>query len=228
MVSSFCRSATRRRTQAGFGRTEALVLFFVLILAAVAIVAPFEGFLENSRLARGVDCARTLSTLLSQYSVDNNGTYPAGEGTSAPGKSEGIALNLLQNNFTPDASVFAVGSTPAYSGKATDYSDLTAANMSWDFTAGANATTGIPATAPDSLPIVYTTGQQVTYPTTPDGTTSLPLTGNGPFGLKGMVVAYKNNSAQFISAANTGAGPFCPGFFPPEFKDTTIYTQIKP
>jgi hypothetical protein len=191
-------------------------------------IGPVLSYLEKARIERGVESAHIISTLLSQYATDNNGVYPVGEGTSAAGKSEGIALNLLQNNYTPDATVFAVGSTVAYSGKASDFSDITASNISWDFTAGANAATGITSTDPDLLPTVYSTGETVTYPSTAGAGFDLPLSGKGPFGFKGVVVAYKNNSAAFIPATSSGSTALCSGFISREFKGPGPYTQIKP
>ncbi len=228
MPSSPFRPVVIRGARAGLSRTEVLVLVVLLLVAAGLGCIALAGYLERSRLSRAVDSARTLSTLLSQYAIDNNDVYPVGEGTPAIGKSEGIALNLLQNNFTPDASIFAVGSTPAYRGTAHDFSDLSAANMSWDFTAGANAATGITPSAPDLLPVVFTTGETVAYPATPGAGLNLPPSGNGPFGHKGVVVAYKNNSARFIFAAGAAPALVCPGFISPDFKDAGTYTQIRP
>jgi type II secretory pathway pseudopilin PulG len=211
----------------GLTRTELLVLLGVLGVLALAATGPVTHYLAQARLNRAVKSAWTLNTLLSQYATDNNGIYPVGEGTSAMGKSEGIARSLLQNNYTPDASVFAVGSTPPYQGSAPDFSDLGAANMSWDFTAGATATTGLTSAAPDLLPIVYGTGESVTYPAPATGL-DLLLIGKGPFGKKGIVVAYKNNNAVFIRATISGTNSVCPNFISKEFKDSGAYTQIKP
>jgi hypothetical protein len=217
---------------AGLTRVQLIFILGVLLILAVVAVRPVSVYLEKSRINRGVEGAHTLSLLLSQYATDNNGVYPVGEGTSAAGKSEGIARNLLENNYTPDASVFAVGSTEGYSGKASDFSDLAAANISWDFTAGATSTTGITSAAPDLLPTVYGTGETIAYPTTPGAGLDLTLTGNGPFGSKGIVVAYKANNAVFITGtpAGTPAGTtvVCPGFISKDFKDPGPYTQIKP
>ena len=101
-------------------------------------------------------------------------------------------------------------------------------NVSWDFTAGADATTGITSAAPDLLPVVYTTGQSVSYPKTSGSGLDLPFATRGPLGVQGMVVGYKNGSARFISAVPSGTGTVCPDFISKEFKDTSVYTQIKP
>jgi type II secretory pathway pseudopilin PulG len=212
----------------GLTRTELLVLVGILAILIGVGFGPITEHLEKARINRAVESARTINTLLSQYATDNNGVYPVGEGTPATGKSEGIALNLLENNYTPDATIFAVGSTVPYSGKAPDFSDITAANISWDFTGGATASTGITLAAPDLLPTVYGTGETVTYPTTAGTGLDLPLSGNGPFGKKGIVVAYKGNNAAFIEGVLSGTTVECPGFISTAFKDAEPYTQIRP
>jgi type II secretory pathway pseudopilin PulG len=208
----------------------------VELVAGIAILAMLAGlgwiciapWLEHARITRAMESARTLNTLLSQYGTDNDGVYPVGLGTSAPGKSEGIARNLLANNYAPDASLFALGSATRYAGKAPDFSDLTAASISWDFTAGASSTAGITSAAPDLLPTLYTTGQNVIYPTTPGAGLDLPLSESGPFGKSGMVVAEKGGGATFIPGAPSGPTVICHGFISGAFKGTGPYTQIRP
>jgi type II secretory pathway pseudopilin PulG len=212
----------------GLTRTELLVLVGILVILAGVGFGPITEHIEKAKINRAVESARTINTLLSQYATDNNGVYPVGEGTSAAGKSEGIARNLLENNYTPDATIFAVGSTAPYSGKASDFSDITAANLSWDFTGGATTSTGITSAAPDLLPTVYGTGENVTYPTSAGTGLNLPLSGNGPFGKKGIVVAYKANNAAFIPGTPSGTTVECPGFISTAFKDAGPYTQIRP
>ena len=212
----------------GMARTEILVVIVVLLILAGVAVGPVEWYLEKSRISHAVENARTISTILSQYATDNNGVYPTGEGTSAAGKSEGIARNLLENNYTPDAAIFALGSAVPYAGKASDFSDITASNISWDFTAGATATTGITSTDPDLLPTVYSTGETITYPATAGADFDLTLSGHGPFGTKGVVVAYKSNNAAFIKGTPSGTTAICPGFISREFKSAGTYTQIRP
>jgi len=221
-------SSPSASSQSGLTRVELLFLVgIVLVLVAIAF-GPVIDYLTNGRVTRAVQSAHTLDVLLSQYATDNNGVYPVGEGTSNIGTSKGIAQNLLENNFTPDASIFAVGSTVKYQGTGEDYSKIAAANISWDFTGGSTALTGITSAAPDLLPIVFTTGESVAYSTTAGTGLDLTLSGNGPFGKEGVVVAYKNNSAKFILGVVSGPTVKCPGFISPEFKDAGPYTQIKP
>jgi type II secretory pathway pseudopilin PulG len=209
-------------------RAELLVFTGTLLVLLAAGFVPVRNYLEQARINRAVESAHTINTLLSQYATDNNGVYPVGEGTPMAGKSEGIARNLLENNYTPDASVFAVGSTARYAGTATDFSDLAATNMSWDFTAGANATTGLTSTAPDDLPTVYGTGETVSYPTASGAGLDLALSGTGPFDDKGIVVAYKGGNAAFIPGMVSGTTVTCPGFIPKTLQDVGPFTQIRP
>ena len=212
----------------GFSRVELLVLAAILVIFAGVACGPISDHMEKSKINRAVESARTINTLLSQYATDNNGVYPVGLGTPAAGKSEGIARNLLENNYTTDTGIFAVGSIAKYGGTAPDFSDFTASNISWDFTSGVTASTGVTSAAPDLLPMVYSTGESVTYPMTAATGLDLPLSGNGPFAKKGVVVAYKNNTATFIPGTLSGTTVECRGFISSAFKDTVPYTQIKP
>jgi len=214
-------------SKSGLTRVELLVFAGILVILAGAGFGPMSNYLEQARINRAVESARTINTLLCQYATDNNGVYPTGENTSAAGKSEGIARNLLENNYTPDATIFAVGSTARYGGTKPDLSDIAAANISWDFTGGASATTGITSDASDYLPVLYTTGESVIYPTPGTGL-NLTLSRNGPFGKKGIVVAYKGNNAAFIRGTPSGTSVECDGFISTAFKDMGPYTQIKP
>ena len=207
-----------------------IVFLTVLLILVAALWGPISNHLEKYSLTRAVEAARTLNTVLFQYANDNNGVYPVGAGTPAAGKSEGVARNLLENTYVPDASFFAVGATERYAGKATDFSDLAASNVSWDFTAGATTTTGLTTDAPDSLPTLYTTGESVTYPTTGAGL-DLTISGNGPFGSAGVVVAYKGGNAAFKEKGAVfipAASGVCPGFISTDLKSAGPYTQIKP
>jgi len=229
MPSSHFRFTTAQSlSQSGLTRIELLVLAGILVILAGVAFGPICDHLEKAKINRAVENARTIDTLLSQYATDNNGVYPVGLGTSAAGKSEGIARNLLENNYTPDAAIFAVGSTAKYSGTAPNFSDITAANIGWDFTGGATASTGLTSAAPDLLPTVYGTGENVAYPTTAGTGFDLPLSGNGPFAKNGIVVAYKGNNAAFIRGTLSGTTVECRGFISTAFKDTAPYTQIKP
>jgi len=215
------------RNESGLSRVELLVLAGLLLVLAGVAWNWISGWLEHARVNRAVENARTINTLLSQYATDNDGVYPVGLDTSAPGKSEGIARNLLANNYAPDAAVFAVGSAAPYRGSSPDFSGLTEANIGWDFTAGATAMTGITSAASDYLPVLYTTGEVVDYASAKAHGLILSPSGAGPFGHEGVVVAYKGGNVLFIPA-KPDRREIPPAFILSNFKDTGPYTQIKP
>jgi type II secretory pathway pseudopilin PulG len=227
MSYPYFRSSPGQSIRTGFTRVELLVFVVILFILTGIAFGPVSAYLNQHSQSRAVESARTINTLLAQYATDNNGVYPVGEGTPAIGKSEGIARNLLENNYTPDATVFAVGSTAKYNGTASDFSDLTAANLSWDFTAGVNETTGITSSASDYLPVVYTTGETVDYDKAKGHGLILEPSGKGPFGQKGVVVAYKGGNALFISA-KLDMKEVQPAFIQSNFNDSEPYTQIRP
>jgi hypothetical protein len=201
------------------GFTRIQTVFFVLVLFLLAGVAFMivSSYVKLRSPEHALENARALNTLLTLYATDNDGAYPTGEGTRAQGKSEGIALNLLQNQYTPNADIFAAGSTPRYAGTDNDYADLAPENMSWDFTAGANTTTGIKTNEPETLPVLYTTGEAVDY----RPGQSVTLSGHGPFGSRGMIVALKSGAVEYRQGGSSV-------FVPADFKGTGTYTQIKP
>jgi type II secretory pathway pseudopilin PulG len=211
-------------TRSGMSLKELLILLAILVILFAACLGPLTAHFELSRINASVEKAKSLNTLLSQYATDNNDVYPVGLGTSAPGTSEGIARNLLDAKYAQDVGDFALKGATKYSGTAEDYSDFTAANISWDFTGGANATTGITASASDLLPVLYNTGEIITYVAGSD----VSLRGFGPFGHKGIVVAYKGNNAMFIPGSGADVVPGTKGFISPQFKDKGPFTQIKP
>ena len=218
-----CRPPLR----AGLTRTETLVALVILLLLGAVLGVFLRSHFKQAELNRAVECAHTLDAVLAQYATDNNGVYPVGEGTPTAGKSEGIARNLLENNYVPETSVFTVGSTAAYTGKASDFSDIAASNLSWDFTAGATAMTGITASVSDYLPVVYTTGETVDYASARGRGLVLTPSGSGPFGHEGIIAAYKGGFAYFIPARPSDR-EVSRAFILSNFNDPGPYTQIRP
>jgi hypothetical protein len=190
------------------------------------MVGPVAGYIKRGHINQAIDDAHTISVLLFQYGTDNNGVYPTGADTSVPGKSEGIARDLLANNYTPDPTIFALKGAEPYAGKGADFADFGAANISWDFTAAASPTDGISVDAPDLLPVVFTTGETATYPAS--GGAGLTLSGKGPFEKEGMVAGYKNGNAVWLKAVAQGPDANASGFISKDFKGAGPYSQVRP
>jgi len=108
---------------------------------------------------------------------------------------------------------------------------LTASNVDFDFTGGATTSTGITSSACDQVPVVYSDigNGTITGPTgtTPGVISGLPST--APFGLNGVAVAYKSNSAVFLKGVASASGVTVNNFITTSFTDTwSSYTRIAP
>ena len=182
---------------------------------------PLPVVLQKAKENAALQTARSINLLEFQYSTDNNSTYPTGA------KAENIAITLLQNKYANDPSIFAIGSACKYTGTTADFSDFTASNIGWDFTA-ISTTSGVTSSASDLLPTVYCTGESVTIPTTAGTGLNLTLSGSGVFKNYGIAVAYKGNNASFIKGALSGATAVATGFISKSYNDSTSYTQLKP
>ena len=82
-----------------------MVFLAVLLDSDRGAVGRLSNHFERYSPERAVEKAQTINTVLFQYATDNNEVLPVGEGTPVAGKSEGVARNLLENNYVPDASV---------------------------------------------------------------------------------------------------------------------------
>lgn len=217
----------RKLSRGGFTLVELLVVIGIIAILAGVALGPITSGIEKAKESSGMQYARSINLLCFQYSTDNNEVYPVGAIGSGIGTSEGVAIQLLQNKYANDPTIFALLSNK-YTGSNPAFSDFSAANISWDFTGvqGSPNTTGVTSASSDLLPVVFCTGETVTY--TPGTQFNLTLTGNGPFAKNGIAVAYKGNSATFIKATLSGSGAVVNSFIASAFNDTTTYIQIKP
>jgi GYF domain 2 len=148
-----------------------------------------------------------LADVLNRYASDHGGAYPDGQ------TSTEVFQKLLDEKYIFDPTVFYFpmkGKTKPTGTK------LTADNVCFDLTSG------ITAKSSKSLPIVFTTGYNITYAagTGADSDTT------GHDDLKGIAVTYLNGSSSFQAAAATGAVPnFVDSGFDPA---GATYRQLKP
>jgi prepilin-type N-terminal cleavage/methylation domain-containing protein len=237
MIKHRLLSHTARSSRGGFTLVELLVVIGIIAILAGVALGPITSGIEKAKESSGMQSARSINLLMFSYSNDNNQTYPPGGGnanpiigTSAPpnnGTSAGVAIQLLQGGYATDPTIFALQGTTKYAGTTAGFTDFSAQNISWDFTGGATTTTGITSSASDLIPIVYCTGESVTYPAAASQGLNLSLSGKGPFKNNGIAVAYKSNSAVFIKGTKSGANAVANGFISAADTDTSTYTQVK-
>jgi prepilin-type N-terminal cleavage/methylation domain-containing protein len=216
----------RKLSRGGFTLVELLVVIGIIAILAGVALGPITSGIEKAKESAGLQTARSINLLLFQYSTDNNNVYPVG-GTSGPGTGHGIAIQLLQNKYANDPTIFALLSNK-YTGSSTDFSDFAASNISWDFTGvQGSPVTGITSASSDLVPSVFCTGETIpAY--APSTQLNLTLSGSGPFAKNGIAVAYKGNSAFFLKGTLSGSGAVVNNFISQSFNDTASYVQIKP
>jgi GYF domain 2 len=167
-------------------------------------VKPTENFAEMQQSALTVQTGY-IADVLSHYAADHGGAYPDGQ------TSTEVFQKLLDGKYIFDPTVFyfpMTGKTKPAGAK------LTADNVCFDVTAGATSKSS------KLLPIVFTTGYDVTYA----ADTSAQSAGHDDS--KGMAVTYLNGSSAFQVKGEGGSAPH---FIDARFDSAgETYRQLKP
>ncbi len=181
--------------------------FSVMAILAGIALGPITKGIEKAKESAAIQQSRAIELAMVAY-ADHNGAYPGGS------TSTQVFQKLLDGNYIADPGLFYILGMP---GKVRATSNqLTADNVCFD------VTSGITASSPDQLPVVFVTGYTIHYSggVPPD---SLPGFVH-PF--PGMAVAYKNSSAHFWQALPDGR---VPGVVPVAFDPGgATYQQLTP
>jgi prepilin-type N-terminal cleavage/methylation domain-containing protein len=226
--------AARRSPQGGFTLVELLVVIGIIAILAGVALGPITHGLETAKESAGMQTARTIALAEFQYQTDNS-NYPGGTA-----KSGYIAGQLVAGGYITDVSLFSKDKSSAYTGDTSSATAVTSgldttSTICWDFMEGpSNA--GLTSSDPDSLPLVFSTGQTVTPAPTTYSTTGITInTANtNPFGNNGMAVCFKSNSAVFLKAVKTGTSSYQVqtnannALYGPSFAGPATYTQAEP
>jgi hypothetical protein len=202
-----------------------VVIFIIIVVTGVALgpTTPPSGYSPAVWKASEQN-ARIIGLSLFQYSQDNNGHYPEGK------TSTEVFQHLIDEKYVTNPTVFFTSFVP---GKVRPQGDhLKAENVCWD------VTDGIDPSAPNGLPVVFSTGYKFDYKA---GASAFPVGPVRPLRLpKNMyewvngvwvpipfiAVCYKNDSAVWIKANKDRSIPnFIPIDFDPKGK---IYRQLTP
>ena len=200
----FIPLSASRSSRGGFTLIELLVVIAIIgILASVTVPAVMNGIAKATQ-NKAMQSAKQIGTLMFTYSLDNGGSYPP-DNTNTGGVtytgSSGAFEQLINNKYISSADIFCLtgGTAKPYTG-GTPGSSLDASNVSWDVTGV--ATSGISQNAPDQLPLVFSTGNTVSYPAQVGTSSSAKCGPNNPFGKQGIPVCYKGNNAAFMPVKN--------------------------
>jgi hypothetical protein len=191
----------------------AIFVLFIPCCAGIAL-GPITSGIKIAKENVAMQRARQIELIMMQYSVDHNGAYPDGK------TSTEVFQKLIDGKYVTDPTIFYLempGKTKPTS------SQLTADNVSYD------VTSGVTATSPDVVPVVFCTGYTVTYTphagATRDNPVATPFPGPG-LRFSGIAVAYKSGYARFQRAQADGSiADFIPLSFDAGGKK---YVQLRP
>jgi type II secretory pathway pseudopilin PulG len=175
-------------------------------LAGIAL-GPITNGIKKAKESAEMQQTRAINLAMFSYANDNNQMYPDGK------TSTEVFQKLIDGGYFTDPSIFYIAGTP---GKTKPTSNkLTAENVCFD------VTSGVGPDAPEDLPVVFSTGYNVTY--APNAPATRDPAGQTPF--PGMAVAYKSNMSRFINEVPNNGVPVIPANFNP---GTKTYRQLKP
>jgi prepilin-type N-terminal cleavage/methylation domain-containing protein len=194
LMRNLNRSLSAARQSAGFTLVELLVVIGIIAILAGVALGPITGGIRKAQESGAMQTTRTIDLAEFQYANDNNGSYPDGANVGVIGQA------LLTGNYVSDPSLFWLSADKASAlKKATATTGFTTVNCSFDFMSAGGG--GVGATAPDTLPMVWNTGETATEVA---ASANLQITpANGVFGKDGLAVCYHSNNAFFKAPNNS-------------------------
>ena len=204
------RHTARYSGRGGFTLVELLVVIGIIAILAGVALGPITNGIKKAQQSGGVQTSRTLALAEFQYANDNNQNYPD-KGTPnslGAGDATDVAACLIAGGYVTDPAIFVISgsSEKKYTGTMTGTPTIGLTNISWDFVGNsATGNPGINPNTPDTTPVILSsspvTGANIVAAGAP---TTVQLLATNPFGKNGIAVAYKSNSAKFITAPASG------------------------
>ena len=196
------RRTAHCNSRGGFTLVELLVVIGIIAILAGVALGPITSGIKKGQQSAGVQTARTLALAEFQYSNDNNQVYPSGTDASK------VADALVAGGYIQDPGIFIIsGSVETKYVGTTSPPNYAISNVSWDFGCGA-ANVGLTPNAPDQTPLVVSSTGATSWATglSAVGPTTVTVASGNPFGLSGMAVCFKSNSAKFLISSSTAPG----------------------
>jgi len=208
----------------GFTLVELLIVIAIISILMSVLVPAAWSALRTARQSTATQSSHGIAQLMAQYGLDT-GSYP-----DAATSTDAFKL-MITKGYLTSSDIFYLpnGSQTKFTGTSPG-TNLTAQNVSWDITGmtGPNGPVGISATAPDELPVVFSTGGTVNYPAEA-GAGSASCTALGPLSTDGLAVTYKDSHSAFVKSDSAGGtytiSNFISGSFDPK---GATYVQRKP
>jgi len=209
-----CRTA--RASRGGFTLVELLVVIGIIAILAGVALGPITNGIKKAQQSAGLQEAHALGLAMYSFANDNQQLYPDPGTPGVPAgnsvtSAAGVAGPLLAGGYVTDATIFGLAgdSNTSYvkvSSTTNTATTITAAQVSWDFLGNNGA--GVSSTAFPFVPLLWSTLNGGTEPTTFNVTAGTAITGipiaTNPFGTAGIAIFYINNSAAFVTASLVG------------------------
>jgi prepilin-type N-terminal cleavage/methylation domain-containing protein len=181
-----------------FTLVELLVVITIIALLAGLAVPAIGGALERANQVKDVSNIRNLGVILFAEANDNNGSYPSNNPDGTGGDLELIIEDLAEREVLSDGKILsAQGYTADLTITAGATGDLTASvvgEIGWGY-GGAGMTTS----SSDQYVLLCSNGYEGTAVSAP--TVALVDTARS-WQLKGIVIYYKGNNAEFQKSGN--------------------------
>jgi type IV pilus assembly protein PilE len=203
LINRLLRRTAHSSSRGGFTLVELLVVIAIIAILAGVALGPITAGIKKGQQSSGVQTSHSLALAEFQYSTDNNNVYPYATTLS-------LFVGSMYPTYISDMGMLvANGSSQVkYTGSAAATA-VTTANCSYDFSyySASGTSGGLTSSAPDVTPVVFSgSTAKVSASTTAGTATTATVNVTCPFGVAGMAVCYKDNSATWINAvAATGA-----------------------
>lgn len=184
----------------GFTLIELLVAISVVAILAGLTVPFITGAISRTNQTKDLSNIKQLAQVLLMDANDNNGLFRRNEDLDATDNAASSTIvfrGLLKDGVLTTPDVLAGYAVQAFE-DGTNYDNLAADNVSWNYFAGLSVEDN------DRLPLLISKGNDnIDKSTLTNDLAEVELDGTGVWGKKGVVIAYKGQNAEFKKAKDS-------------------------